>query len=190
MAKKLLRLVLAVVLVFGSLLFVSVRDILAAPPEVTGVEDGQYYNIPVTIEFEDVGGTVTATLNTVPILTGHIVETDGSYELVVTDGVETTTINFWIDTVDPEVTGVVQGEYYNSSVSAVFTDTSPVSATLNGLEYISGTDITADGFYTLVVTDLALNETTITFTIGDTGNLWGFGIDGEGDRRFIECQIR
>jgi hypothetical protein len=128
MTRKLLRLVLAVVLVFGSLLFISVRDILAAPPEVTGVEDGQYYNTPVTIEFDDV--TYDATLNTVAIPTGTIVTTDGSYVLIVTDGVETTTINFWIDTVDPEVTGVTNGSYYNSSVSAVFTDTSPVSATL------------------------------------------------------------
>jgi hypothetical protein len=168
MAKKLLRLVLAVVLVFGSLLFISVRDILAAPPVVTGVEDGKYYNVPVTIEFDDVEGTVTATLNDVSILSPYPVEVDGTYVLVVTDGVETTTINFWIDTVDPEVIGVVEGEYYNTSVSAVFTDTSPVSATLNGAEYISGTPISTDDSYTLVVTDAATNVTTVNFTIDKT----------------------
>ncbi|PKM86071.1 MAG: hypothetical protein CVU85_08780, partial [Firmicutes bacterium HGW-Firmicutes-10] len=164
MTKKLMRMVLAVALVFGSLLFFSMRDILAAPSAITGVVDGEYYNTSVTIEFDDV--TYDVTLEGELIGSPTIVATDGSYTLVVSDGVDDIeTISFWIDTVLPEVTGVIDGSYYKNSVTVEFTDASLVSATLNGDPFTSGTTITEDNEYILIVTDLANNKTTITFTI-------------------------
>jgi urease beta subunit len=175
MTKKILKIFTILTLILGSLLFVSIRDIFAAPPVVSGVEDGQYYNHSVTITYDEAGGTVTATLNDTPISSGHIVTEDGSYILIVTDGIDTTTINFWIDSIAPEVAGVVDGEYYNTTVSATFTD---ANATLNGVPYISGTPITAEDDYILIVTDFAGNVTTINFTIDTTDPLVTGVVDG------------
>jgi urease beta subunit len=175
MTKKILKIFTILTLTLGSLLFVSIRDIFAAPPVVSGVEDGQYYNHSVTITYDEAGGTVTATLNETPISSGHIVTDDGSYILIVTDGIDTTTINFWIDSIAPEVAGVVDGEYYNTTVSATFTD---ATATLNGILYISATPITAEDDYILIVTDLAGNVTTINFTIDTTDPIVTGVVDG------------
>jgi hypothetical protein len=165
MIKKVLKIFTICSLVLGSLLFVSIRNIFAAPPVVTGVEDGQYYNVPVTITFDEAGGTVTATLNTTPISTGHTVTEDGFYVLIVTDGIETTTINFWIDTILPEVTGVEDGMYYNTDRTITFLEG---TATLNTAPFTSGTTVSAEGTYELIVTDLAGNITTINFVIDKT----------------------
>jgi hypothetical protein len=165
MIKKVLKIFTICSLVLGSLLFVSIRNIFAAPPVVTGVEDGQYYNVPVTITFDEAGGTVTATLNTTPISTGHTVTEDGFYVLIVTDGIETTTINFWIDTILPEVTGVEDGMYYNTDRTITFLEG---TATLNTVPFTSGTIVTNEGTYELIVTDLAGNITTISFVIDKT----------------------
>jgi hypothetical protein len=165
MDKKFQRIFLIITLVFGSLLLVSIRDVFAAPPVVTGVEDGKYYNAPVTITFDEDGG-VTATLNGIAILSEDVVSEDGTYILIATDGVETTTINFWIDTIKPVVTGVTNGAYYNDPPKTpVISETSPYNATLNGLTYTSGNPITDDGVYELIVTDSANNVTTVNFTI-------------------------
>jgi hypothetical protein len=179
MNKKIHKIFLIITLIFGSLLLVSIRDVLAAPPVVTGVEDGVYYKVPVTISFDEAEGTVTATLNTVSISSGHNVIVDGSYVLFVTDGVESTTINFWIDTIAPQVTGVTDGSTVNTSVTPIISDVSPYNATLNGSVYISNTPISAEDDYELIVTDLANNVTTINFTIDTTPPLVTGVEDGE-----------
>ncbi len=165
MSKRFSKFFLIFAMIVATLISVSVGDIFAQGPSVSGVEDGMYYNTPVTITFDEAGGTVTATLNGLSYTSGTLVALDGAYVLIVTDGIESTTVNFWIDTIAPEVTGVEDGAYYNTSVSAEFTEG---TATLNGLAYISGTPIEAEDFYTLIVTDLADNVTTITFTIDKT----------------------
>lgn len=70
------------------------------------------------------------------------------------------------------VTGVEDGKLYNTDVTPVFSaNEGTVKATLNGEEY-DGRTITADGYYTLIVTavDLAGNssQTEINFAIDKT----------------------
>ena len=159
MTKKVLSILLAVALVFGSLLFVSLGDILAAPPLVSGVVDGEYYNVPVTITFDDLGGTVTVTLDAVPILSGTIVSDDGAYILIVTDGVDTSTINFWIDKEPPIIT---IDEYILTPTNQDIT----VTATVTGgtLDFTSHT-FTENGSFTFTATDLAGNTSQKTVVI-------------------------
>jgi hypothetical protein len=86
-------------------------------PEVTGVEDGKYYNTDRTITFDE----GSATLNTVPFTSGTTVSAEGTYELIVTDlAGNITTIDFVIDKTDPEVTGVEDGMYYNTDRTITF----------------------------------------------------------------------
>jgi hypothetical protein len=165
MIKKYLRLFLIIILAVGSLISISFGSIFAEGPLVTGVEDGRYYNEPVTITFEEAGGTVTATLNGDVFTSGQTVIDEGIYLLIVTDGVESTNINFTIDTTAPVVTGVSDGVYYNSERLITFNEG---SATLNGSAFVSGTTVSAEGVYVLVVTDLANNVTTVNFTIDTT----------------------
>ncbi|MFD0589728.1 hypothetical protein ACFQZE_17185, partial [Paenibacillus sp. GCM10027627] len=70
-----------------------------------------------------------------------------------------------VDTIAPVITNVVNNNVYNSTVNPMFTEGSGL---LNGSPYTSGTNITQDGTYTLIVTDLAGNNATVNFTIDKT----------------------
>jgi len=132
-------------------------------PLVTGVVDGSYYNDPPKAA---VFTETTATLNGAAYLSGTPITADDLYTLVVTDlAGNVTTITFTIDTIDPVVTGVEHNQYYNTDRTITFNEG---SATLNSVPFTSGTTVTAEGTYVLIVTDLAGNVTTINFVIDKT----------------------
>ncbi|MHA7965828.1 InlB B-repeat-containing protein [Paenibacillus sp. CAU 1782] len=78
-----------------------------------------------------------------------------------------------LDTTAPFVTGVTDGESYNSSRTISFNEG---TATLNGNGFISGSSVDAEGSHVLVVTDAAGNSVTITFNIFK----YRVGYDGNG----------
>ncbi|GKU77790.1 S-layer homology domain-containing protein [Paenibacillus sp. L3-i20] len=126
---------------------------------VTGVTNGGIYKKKVTVSF-NIG---TATLNGAAFTSGTEIDKDGVYTLVVTDKAgNETTISFTIDTAVPKVTGVTNGGSYKEKVTVSFNEG---TAKLNGDTFVSGTEIVMDGNYTLIVTDKAGNETTVSFTI-------------------------
>ncbi|MGF7049476.1 hypothetical protein J2T13_003987 [Paenibacillus sp. DS2015] len=128
-------------------------------PVVTGVSDGDFYKTKVTVGFNE----GTATLNGAPFAKDTEIDQDGVYRLVVIDAVgNVTTVGFVIDTVAPVVTGVSDGGAYKISKTL---DYNEGTATLNGAAFTSGTEVTQEGIYTLVVTDPADNVTTVGFTI-------------------------
>ncbi|WP_335547459.1 Ig-like domain-containing protein [Neobacillus drentensis] len=130
-------------------------------PAIIGVADGIAYNTNVSITFEE----GTATLNDVAFTTGTTVSEEGSYTFVVTDEAgNQTTVTFTIDKTAPEVTGVEDG-IYNQNVTISFEDG---TATLNDEAFTTGTTVSKEGSYTLVVTDIAGNTTTVLFTIDKT----------------------
>lgn len=67
-----------------------------------------------------------------------------------------------LDMTAPVVTGVADGESYNSARTITFDEG---IATLNGNSFINGSPVDDEGTYILVVTDAAGNSTTITFGI-------------------------
>lgn len=76
-----------------------------------------------------------------------------------------------LDKTPPIVIGVTDGSFYTTDVAFIFNEG---IATLNGKSIISGTLISEEGNYTLIVKDAADNTTTITFTIdksAPTGSL-------------------
>ncbi|MGG1637637.1 S-layer homology domain-containing protein [Paenibacillus sp. NRS-1760] len=128
-------------------------------PIVTGVADGGMYKDNVTVSYNE----GTATLNGTAFTSGTEVTQDGTYKLIVTDAAgNTTTVNFVIDKVAPIVTGVADGGMYKDKVTVSFNEG---TATLNGAAFTSGTEVTQDGTYKLVVTDAAGNVTTVNFVI-------------------------
>ncbi|WP_165867422.1 S-layer homology domain-containing protein [Paenibacillus pinisoli] len=130
-------------------------------PIVAGIANGGIYNTSRMITFNE----GTATLNGAAFLSGTQVSQDDVYTLVVTDAAgNVTTVNFTIDKTPPIVTGVAEGGVYKSA-TPVFTEG---TAKLNAAAFTSGTEIVAEGAYTLVVTDAAGNETTINFAIDTT----------------------
>lgn len=147
-------------------------------PVVTGVNNGVYYNADVTVAFSDIN-IAGATMNGNPFVSGTIVSVDGVYILVVTDlAGNTTTVNFTIDKTNPTITTPTNGDYYNTNVTLVFSDTNLASAMLNSTAVLTGDVVSAEGIYTLVVTDLAGNTTTINFTIDKTTPIVTSPIDG------------
>ncbi|EJL21040.1 Ig-like domain-containing protein [Brevibacillus sp. BC25] len=77
----------------------------------------------------------------------------------------TTSDTIVLDKTPPVVTGVANGSFYTTDVTPVFDDG---TATLNGAPFVSGTKVSVEGKYTLVVTDTAGNTTTVTFTLDKT----------------------
>ncbi|MFX3631934.1 MAG: S-layer homology domain-containing protein [Candidatus Pristimantibacillus sp.] len=131
-------------------------------PTIPNVDNGGLYNIDKTITFNE----GTGSLNGKPFTTGSIVSTEGIHTLVVTDAAgNSTSVTFTIDKTAPAVTGVDNGASYNSDRTVTFDDG---TATLNTAPFSSGTTITAEGVYSLVVTDAALNVTTVIFIIDKT----------------------
>lgn len=63
----------------------------------------------------------------------------------------------------PIIMGVEDGQTYNAPVTITF---NKGTATLNGAAFESGAAVSADGQYSLVVTDSAGNKSTADFTIG------------------------
>ncbi|SMG08164.1 MBG domain-containing protein [Sphingobacterium psychroaquaticum] len=73
--------------------------------------------------------------------------------------------NIVVDTQPPVVLGVTNGELYNTNRTITYDEG---NATLNGANFTSGTIVSAEGSYTLVVTDAAGNTTIVSFTIDKT----------------------
>ncbi|WP_369435940.1 S-layer homology domain-containing protein [Lysinibacillus fusiformis] len=131
-------------------------------PVITNVEHGKVYNNKVNAVFNEGNGL----LNGSPYTSGTDITQDGTYTLIVTDAAgNSSTVTFKIDTTAPIVTGVMNGGIYKSDVTVTFNEG---TATLNGTAFISGTQVTMDGVYTLVVTDSAGNVTTVNFAIDKT----------------------
>ncbi|WP_175623623.1 S-layer homology domain-containing protein [Paenibacillus odorifer] len=132
-------------------------------PIISGVTDGSIYNTNQSITFNE----GTATLNGDPFASGATIFAEGDYTLVVTDEAgNVTTANFIIDRTAPTVTGVVYGVSYNTDRTITFNEG---TATLNGDPFASGETVSAEGNYTLIVTDAVGNVTTVSFTIHKTG---------------------
>ena len=133
--------------------------------ELTGVENGGVTNSNVSFSWTE--KTATASLNGEPITSNTVITAEGTYTLMLTDEAgNTTTYTFVIDKTAPTGTlsGVENGGITNGSVSFVWSEKGCVAA-LNGNTYNAGDVITAEGTYTLVLTDAAGNSTTYTFTI-------------------------
>lgn len=160
---------------------VNVNMIDREAPTVTGVEDGKSYQT-VTPVFTDPNGPITATLQKgtegpIDFTSGTEVNEEGTYKLVVKDGLNNTiTILFTIDTT-VTINQVKNGERY-TSVAPTFTEgTGELSkldpengdAVISTILYQSGTPITESGKYKLVVTDAAGNIATVTFIVDVTG---------------------
>ena len=70
-----------------------------------------------------------------------------------------------LDTTAPVVTGIANGEVTNDDVTPTFDEG---TATLNGNAFTNGTTISAEGSYSLIVTDNLGHVTTVAFTIDKT----------------------
>jgi hypothetical protein len=138
---------------------VTLTNIDKTPPVVSGVTNGGAYNVNVSPSFNE----GTATLDSSSFTTDTFVSAEGNHTLVVTDAAgNTTTVSFTIDKSAPVVSGVKNGQYYNVNVTPAFNEG---TATLNGKTFISGSTVSTEGNYNLVVTDSASNTTTVSFTI-------------------------
>ena len=101
---------------------------------------------------------------------GAVLSENGKYLMTISDRAgNSTSYTFTIDKTAPTgtLTNVTDGGYTNKNVTFSWSD-SGASATLNDAVYFSGTAISAERQYILVLTDRATNSTTYTFTIDKT----------------------
>ena len=143
---------------------------------LSGVESGGHTNGTVSFEWTDEANVVVKKDGKqIEYRSKQLLTEDGVYEIVFEnfDGYKAT-YTFVIDTAAPEVVldGAKDGETVNKDVGALF-DGEGVTAELfkDGKSlgaYVSGTILTDEGAYRLVVTDLAQNKTEVEFTIDKT----------------------
>jgi flagellar hook assembly protein FlgD/Tol biopolymer transport system component len=140
------------------------------PPvvEIKGVGNGECLLGPVTIDFTATDANLAdigATLDGLPFIAGSVVETEGLHTLIVTasdscGNAISETVIFTLDNELPVITieGVEDGVCTNEVVTIDFEASddhlASISATLNGEVYPTGTPITDEGIYTLIVTAL------------------------------------
>lgn len=135
-------------------------------PLITGVSDGDKLNHDAVITFNK----GTAQLNGNDFSSGSSVSAEGNHTLVVTDEAgNMASVSFSIDKTRPTVSGAADGAFYNTDRQLTFADNNAgAAAKLNGSSYASGTSITAEGDYSLVVTDAYSNSVNVLFTIDKT----------------------
>ena len=144
--------------------------------ELEGVENGGYTSGVVKFSWKD-EAKVTATKNGVAFeyRSGVRLSEDGDYVITFenNDGYKVV-YEFTIDTKKPTITvnGANNDETVNNDVSISFNESG-----LKGIlfkdgesisEYISETVISEDGYYTLIVTDKANNQSEVSFAIDKT----------------------
>ncbi|MDD4375835.1 MAG: hypothetical protein PHR25_03545, partial [Clostridia bacterium] len=124
-------------------------------PLITGIKDGEIINTRVLLTITD-KNLKGSRLNDVAYTSGTEIATEGKHKLVARDTAGNETIvNFEIDKTAPKVTGITDGAIVNASVTLTITDANLKGSKLNDVDYISGTEITAEGEYNLVVKDIA-----------------------------------
>ncbi len=141
-----------------------------------GVDNGGYTNGNVTFTWTD-EATVTLTKDgeTVDYESGDELTEDGSYVLTFEnfDGYKET-YTFTIDTVSPEVKleGAANRENVNEDVKVFYTEENLTAELVkNGKslgDYVSGTPVSADGSYRIIVSDRTNNKVEVEFTIDKT----------------------
>ncbi|CAM2070476.1 hypothetical protein SCOR_34195 [Sulfidibacter corallicola] len=162
--------------------------------QFTGIADGTAYRMPVTVDIQLANGasleafTVNETSATAPL---QLTE-EGVYRLearaVRGEASQTVRAEIEIDTTVPEIvkTGVEDGGYYRESVfPVILVDGEPAESsqvTLNGAPFASGSEVAAEGVYTLAVSavDRAGNtaSSSCRFTIDRTApELRVFGVE-------------
>ncbi len=164
-------------------------DIDNTAPEITletdettpsTITDGQYTNQNVVISSDGQNDTLTITLNGSPVtLTDNKATEEGAYIVTSVDEVgNVTEVTFTIDKTTPtlslstESKTVSNGDAVNEDVTVTASDQNlkELVVTKDGLTTTiqSGHVITAEGVYTVTVTDMAGNTTVKTFTIDKT----------------------
>lgn len=154
-------------------------DYVQPAPEgmLIGVENGGYTNAPVKFVWTD-EATVLLEKDGTRILyaSGRELTEDGVYTLTFEnfDGYEAV-YTFTIDTLAPEASlqGAENGETVNGDVCVVFEEEEHAELFRNGTslgEYLSGSIVSTDGEYRVVVRDCAGNETVVAFGIDKTVN--------------------
>lgn len=162
---------------------INVTNIDREAPVIKGdYKEGVLSYQELTPEFED-ANEVEATLQKgteapVEYISGTKITEEGSYKLVVTDSLgNTTTILFNIDKTNPTISGVEENGRYKT-VAPIFTkgvgklsklDAANGDVILSTSIYTSGTPITEDGKYQLIVTDAAGNIAMVTFIVDTEG---------------------
>jgi hypothetical protein len=127
------------------------------PPRIYGLEDQQYYNKALTIDFDE----GFALLNAQKIEAKHTLSEEGHYQLIVVDDVgNQSQIEFTVDLTNPSIVGVEDGKTYQGEVTVFFDEG---VAILNGTAIQNESLIDTPGKYHLQVTDLAGNVTTVSF---------------------------
>lgn len=80
----------------------------------------------------------------------------------------------WIDNISPVFSWAEEWTIYTNALTLYFSDNLPgVTATLNGNPFVSGTPLSTNGVYQLIVTDAAGNRTWVTFTLSISSWWWG-----------------
>ena len=161
---------------------VKVLNIDREAPVVEGFTEGISAYRTLNLTFTDATAPITVILQkgteaevSEDVSSGatKVIDEDGTYKLTVRDALgNETTMLFDIDKVAAVISGVEEGKRYTEA-KPVFTEGVAVLNTLDTdnttvistVDYVSGTPITTDGKYEIVVTDAANNPIKVKFEV-------------------------
>ena len=131
---------------------------------------GNYFSADKIVNYYKAGasGLKSAMINGVAFESGKVITAEGNYTVVVSDNAgNVATKTFVVDKTVPTVLGAENNATYNADVYLSFYDNASgiKNATLNGTKIASGTTVTENGQYKLVVSDYGDNIIEINFTI-------------------------
>lgn len=158
--------------------FTYEKDIVDTTPpviKITGKGSNNYYQ-SARIDISDADTHVDSmTLNGKAMSNSITVTEEGEYTVEAVDSLgNTAKVSFIVDTTAPVISGSVKdGEKTNKNISAFVTGYPKdiKSVTINGVEHGVNEPISIyeSGEYTIVLTDYALNSTTISFILDKIG---------------------
>ncbi|MCQ4086847.1 InlB B-repeat-containing protein [Saccharibacillus sp. JS10] len=132
-------------------------NVVSPVPVINNVSNGGIYNHPVTPTVTNNG---SATLNGVPFTSGTAITQDGKYTLIAINAYGTAQVQFEIDLTPPILSGLTDNSLQTTAPTITFNEG---TALLNGVPFTSGTTISQEGNYEIVVTDKAGNTASRTF---------------------------
>jgi len=140
------------------------------PPVIQIQSNGNYFSSDKTVSYYKPDGSIikNALLNGIPFESGKVITNEAIYKVEVTDQVGNMAVEeFVIDKTPPDVLGIVNNMVYNTDVIIPYFDniSGVKCAVINGQNIESGAAVTANGDYTLTVTDYGDNSIQRNFSI-------------------------
>ena len=150
------------------------------------LDEVYYFNSNIYLRWSDRNATavLSGATGEIEYTSSQYIQDDGKYTITLTDIAGNSTVyNIIIDKTAPEFEvlenkiNVEQKSYYNGIISFTWDEAEDYSLTINNIDWAKNQEVTEEGYYSAVFTDLAGNKTRFNFTIDKVAPTGTFSSD-------------